>query len=224
MKSPITAAEIESTVKSLPNGKSPGPDGFTKVYYATFTPLLISPMCRHFNSLANGNIIPPEALVAHISVIPKEGKDPTVPQSYRPISLLNTDIEILRYWQKFWRIEWNISCLTSSILTKRASSMDVRWGIIPFGRFNWYIVLDIDRSCLLIWYYPQTWRKFDRIDWTYLDGVLETLGLGPNMLTWILALYSNPVHKLKSMVSSHLGPWSGLGRDRGAHCNLSFLH
>lgn len=95
LDSPITTAEIESTIKSLPNGKSPGPDGFTKAYYAKFSPTLVNHMCRYFNSLAKGCNFPPEALLAHISVIPKEGKDSTIPQSYRPISLLNTDIKIL---------------------------------------------------------------------------------------------------------------------------------
>lgn len=48
-------------------------------------------MCSYFNFIAGGSAIPLEALLAHISVLPKEGKDPTVPQSYRPISLLNVD-------------------------------------------------------------------------------------------------------------------------------------
>lgn len=78
-------------MKSLPNGKSPGPDGFTKAYCKAFTPLLLDPMCRFFNSLVKGSITPPEGLLAH--VIPKEGK--TVPQSYHSISVLNTDIKIL---------------------------------------------------------------------------------------------------------------------------------
>lgn len=52
-------------------------------------------MCNYFNSIAGGNAIPPEALLTHISVLPKKDKDPTVPQSYRPISLLNVDITIL---------------------------------------------------------------------------------------------------------------------------------
>lgn len=95
LETPITATEIEASVKSLPNGKSPGPDGFTKAYYEKFLPLLIDPMSQYFNSLAKGTVIPPEALLAHITVILKEEKDPTIPHSYRPISLLNTDIKIL---------------------------------------------------------------------------------------------------------------------------------
>lgn len=39
MESPITLVEVKSTVRSLPNVKSPGPDGFTKAYYNKFLPL-----------------------------------------------------------------------------------------------------------------------------------------------------------------------------------------
>ena len=37
---------------------------------------------------------PPDALLAYITVIPKEGKDPAECGSYRPISLLNTDLKL----------------------------------------------------------------------------------------------------------------------------------
>lgn len=71
-------------IKGLLNGKCLGPDGFTNSYYCKFLPLLSSP-------------IPKEALLAHIMVLPKEGKDPAAPNSYRPISLLNTDMKILAW-------------------------------------------------------------------------------------------------------------------------------
>lgn len=57
MDSPMTVEETESIVKSLPNGKGLGPDGFTKAYYNVH-PLTDQPR-RYFNSLTNSSIIPP---------------------------------------------------------------------------------------------------------------------------------------------------------------------
>lgn len=140
LESLITTEEIESTVNSLPNGKSPGPNGITKAYYTTFSTVLMNPMCRYFNSLTKGSIIPPEALLAHILVIPKEGKDPTVPQSYRPISLLNTNIKILA------KILANqLKYLMPHIIHPDQTGFitGVRLEIIQLGQFNLYTGLGI---------------------------------------------------------------------------------
>ncbi|KAM5158267.1 ATP-binding cassette sub-family A member 13-like [Mantella aurantiaca] len=47
-----------------------------------------------FNSLTTGGTLHPESLMAFITVLLKEGKDPTNCQNYRPISLFNIDIKV----------------------------------------------------------------------------------------------------------------------------------
>lgn len=40
-------------------------------------------------------------------------------------------------------------------------------------------------------------KVFKRVDRIYFKVVLEALGVGPNMLTWIMALYSTPSAMVK---------------------------
>lgn len=93
LEQPISPVEILSTVKSLPSGKSPGMDGFTKAY-DLFLMQHQPFMCIYFNSLASVGRVPEGAFLAHVMVLPKERKDHTWPQNYRQISLLNTGLKI----------------------------------------------------------------------------------------------------------------------------------
>lgn len=92
---PITTEELRKALKSLKPGKAPGPDGFTLLYYKTFIEKLAPKFLAAFNSIRDGQMMPAETLMAHITVVPKEGKDPSQCSSYRPISLLNVDLKIL---------------------------------------------------------------------------------------------------------------------------------
>lgn len=78
----------------MQSGKSPGPDGFPSEFYKKFSTqlmlLLTSVLC---DSLKIGSL-PPTFNQACITLIAKKGKDPEDCASYRPISLLNSDVKI----------------------------------------------------------------------------------------------------------------------------------
>lgn len=62
--------------------------------FKTFTDTLATPYLSAFNSLTSTTLSPHHLLEAHITILPKDGKDHTLVSNYRPISLLNVDTKL----------------------------------------------------------------------------------------------------------------------------------
>lgn len=90
----LTDEELKEALKLTPEGKPPGPDGFSKQYYVSFLDLLSAHFLKAFNFISKGHEITRDTLRVHISVIPKEGKDPGNCASYQPILLLNLNLKL----------------------------------------------------------------------------------------------------------------------------------
>lgn len=80
LDAPITVEEFMRALKLLKLGKAVG---YTLSYYKFFAEKLALRFITAFNSLREGQKIQTETLLAHITVIPKEGKDPSLCSSYR---------------------------------------------------------------------------------------------------------------------------------------------
>lgn len=94
MNASCSDSELVNIIKSLKPSKTPGPDGYSASYYKKFQGILIPHLKSLFNYILKGNLFPDDMLLANMSLIPKPNKDHSLPQNYRPISVINTDLKI----------------------------------------------------------------------------------------------------------------------------------
>lgn len=185
--------ELQLVIKDLKNGKAPGPDGFSPRFYKTFNDQLAPLFLEVCNSISSSCPFQSQSLTAHITVIPKPGKDPNVCGNYRPISLINTDLKI---YAKM--IANRLRPLLPSIIHPD------QVGFIPGreARDNTIRTLSLishsksksDPICLLS---VDAEKAFDRVDWDFLKATLKHVGIGDILLARIMALYSNPTARIK---------------------------
>lgn len=71
---PFTASEVRKVVASLPNDKSPGPDGLPNEYYTIFSAELTPHLTNVLATGAQTSSFPPEMPKAYVVTLPKFGK------------------------------------------------------------------------------------------------------------------------------------------------------
>ena len=105
----ITNTEICDVIKDLPNGKSPGIDGFIYEMYKNGLPFLLNTICHLFNTILNTGTFPELWTKALISPIHKKGSYNDV-NNFRGISLLCTLSKIFTKVLNNRLVLWAESC------------------------------------------------------------------------------------------------------------------
>lgn len=193
LSAPFSVKEIVDAINSSPNGKSPGPDGFSGSYYKKFKDILAPHLADYFNKISPEVPFRTESLSAYITVIPKEGKDSSQCMNYRPISLLNNDLKL------FAKI------LASRLRVFLGSLIDGdQTGFIPKREakdntikvLHWIQHARIKRNPLLL-VASDAEKAFDRLNWQYLRAVLEKFNFPTPFINKIMALYTTPSARIK---------------------------
>lgn len=94
--------------------------------YRYYGGVLLPELMRVFNWSEMRGELPPSMMESTIIVIPKEGKDPLNPASYRPIALLNSDTKILAKILAA-RLNKVIQKLVHSDQSGWYTSINIRW-------------------------------------------------------------------------------------------------
>lgn len=131
---------------------------------------------------------------ALISLLLKKDKDPSDCASYRPLSLLNTDIKIFaKVLACRLRNRMTLLChcdQTGFIRTRIASDNTRRL----LHLINYASSIDSPAAALSL----DALKAFDRLEWPYLWYTLRRLGFGDSYIKWIKVLYAEPVAQVMS--------------------------
>ncbi|KAL1130517.1 hypothetical protein AAG570_011763 [Ranatra chinensis] len=103
-----TITELNNAIQISKNNKTPGIDSISNECLKHLLTTAKHKLLRIFNKIYNTGIIPNGWMTAIILPTPKPGKDLTQINSYRPITLLNTTLKILKKIITN-RLNWHLS-------------------------------------------------------------------------------------------------------------------
>lgn len=175
----ITEEEAFNAIKSAAANKSPGKDGLTREFFLRAWSIIKAEFVEILNEMKNG-AIREEQLEGVIVLVRKKAADNSI-NSYRPITLLNTDYKILSRVLKD-----RISKVSSLLLSENQKCSN--------GRRNIF-----EASCLIRDEIGETRRAdqnsliiacdlnnaFDRVSYDFLLSTLRKMGINENFITFL---------------------------------------
>lgn len=179
---PISQDELFAALQRMPNNKAPGPDGFPAEFYKQFWSILSPLFMRMISESKQNSKLPASTITATISLLLKPNKDPTIPSSYRPISLLNVDNKIIAK-----TLAHRLEEVTPAIIHPDQT------GFIK-GRTS----SSNTRRLFNIMYYSSTIKEntviatLDAENWRFLFSTLGRFGFGESFISWVKTLYTAP--------------------------------
>lgn len=116
---PATPKEIAKIIHNLKTRKAPGLDGINNIVLKRLPRKVIVLLTNTINAILRLNYFPSAWKTALVVAIPKPNKNPSLPSSYRPISLLSS-----------------LSKVTERIISSRLKLEIARTDIIPLTQFG----------------------------------------------------------------------------------------
>ena len=212
----ITQEEIALAIRQMKKDKSPGIDGLPADFYKVFYGRLKELLTDVFRECLKVKRIFTTGRTGIISLIPKKGKDLRWVKNWRPIILLCVDYKILSKIVAN-RIKNHLDRLVgreqTAFLKGRNITENIRKVIDTVHYCNQKqlngLLLAIDFE-----------KAFDRVDYQSLEKVMQVMGFGKNMVSWVQVLYNDFVLRVTNngYFSHNINPTRGLFQGNPFSC------
>ena len=213
----ITLEECSQALKSMSNNKSPGCDGLPTEFYKFFWAKIKKFVINSFKwSLENGHLSLDQKR-GIITLVPKKDKDLCQLTNWRPISVLNTDYNLLTkiYASRLQIVLQNIinpdqvGYIKSRFIGENIRTIqDIIEYSSLFKHPGLVVLLDFEKA-------------FDSVSLTFLFKCLKAFGFGEKFISFVQTLYTD----IESCVTNNgfASPFFKLYRGIRQGCCLSAL-
>ena len=181
----LTVEECLEALNGMNTGKSPGIDGLTAEFYLAFWAVIGEDLVEVLNYGFQYGQLSVSQRRGLLSLIFKKGEKRDL-KNWRPISLLCVDYKIGTR-----ALAARLQKVLPSVLHE-----DQTCGVPGRSIFsNLYLIRDLIEYCtaknlpLAIISLDQE-KAFDRVNWNFLDRVLQKMNFGPEFRQWIRVIYS----------------------------------
>ena len=183
----ITMEECKSSLESFQNNKSPGNDGIPIEFYKTCWNLICDPFMDCAIESFEKEEMSNSQKQAVITLIEKTGKDRTLLENWRPISLLNVDAKIISkvIANRIRNVLPNIIYHNQTGYVKDRFIGETIRSILDVMEFT----KKENLPGLLIFIDFQ--KAFDTLEWNFLSQCLSFFNFGPDFMRWIRTFYKH---------------------------------
>lgn len=191
LEADLTPDDLKQAIKHMNPYKSPGPDGFPAGFFQIDPDLFAQILCKVFKRRLDQGIMMPHQRNAAVTLLFKKGSR-SHPGNYRPIALIPVEVKI---------VSKALAYRLGHVLPDLIHPMQK--GFVP-GRSihdHIHLIRDLQHHCTknnddAYATFLDFEKAFDRVNWSYLWTVLETMNFGPKFIAWVKLMYNCPTVQL----------------------------
>ena len=178
----LTLAEATDSLKKSNNNKTPGPDGLTVEFYATFWDRLGPLLVSVFNTCLADSDLCSSMKTSVTRLVFKKGDKKNL-KNWRPISLLNVDYKICSKALSI-RLSKVLDMIVNPDQSCSVPGRSIASNLILLRDTLDYIEKTNEPAILVS---LDQEKAFDRVNHTFLMNLLKHYGFGPSFQNWIRA-------------------------------------
>jgi hypothetical protein len=179
----ITEDEIFHALKGSYEEGSPGPDGFSFLFYHKFWSIIKKDCMALVRAFDKGDLNIASLNYTMVILIPKEDNANTL-KKFRPISLINCSFKVFANALNN-RLEDISGRLLASNQTTFVKGRYILESVVGAHEIIYYTVKNVGKGIFLKLDYE---KAYDSLSWQFLEEMLTSRGFGQRWISWVLSL------------------------------------